>query len=282
MLDIESVRNDNCGSRKLDLSAYMNKWVKDLVAYLTSFKDENFLIQSTRSLETMYKIEAGNIVETDSKWDKLVIGSCSIVKRQGGLMFISVTAVHWALAVHSVTIDIEIIAHYLVRKGASVESPTNLGSNAAELAIELYRLGFTTIDDPVVQLVGELWTSNFCTYTSLISSATNIVDIIRKDIFSQIAADDKYDVVAIALYIAEKLCTKVVGKGSNSIAHGAVELAVELYKLGCKTKANSVVSIATEMYTGTSASLVVQNAIASNDDIYRVTRSSKIKETLGF
>lgn len=281
MLDIESVRNGNCDSEKLDLSAYMNKQIKDLVAYLASFKDGDFLIQSAGSFDTMYRIKAGNIVEADYEWDDYVIKDCDVFIRQGEPIRISVGATNWKLAVREAASSIEVIACYLAKKSASVESPLYLGSNAAELATELYKLGFTSVNDPVVQLVGELWASDFCMYTSLVYSATNILKIAQEEIAKQITADDRREIVTTALYIAGKLCAKETGKGSNSIAHGAVELALELYKCGYKNMKDPIVLIAAEMYTGTSASSTVQNAAIAQRDVHKAARCSKIQKILG-
>lgn len=282
MLDIESVRNGNCDSKKLDLSAYMNKQIKDLVTYLASFKNGDFLIQTASSRDTIYRIEAGNIVEADREWDDYVIKDCDMFIRQGEPVRISVGIVPWELAVREVASSVEVVACYLAKKGASVESPICLGSNAAELAAELYKLGFTSVNDRVVQLVGELWTSNFGTYTSLISSATNILKIAQEEISAQVLIDHQWTVVTIALYIAGKLCAKEANKGSNSIAHDAVKLAIELYGCGYKNMKDPIVSIAAEMYTGTSAELTVQNAISSYRDVCKATHCSKIQKILGF
>ncbi len=282
MLDIESVRNVNCDSKKLDLSAYMNKQLKDLVAYLTSFKDDDFLLQTPFSLEIMYRIEAGNIVEADHEWDEYVIKSCDMFIRQGEPVRISIGTTPWKVAVREMASAIEVLAYYLAKKGASVESSLYLGSNAAELATELYKLGYTSVNDRVVQLVGELWASNFGTYTSLIDSATNILKIAQEEISAQVLIDHRCTVVTVTLYIAGKLCAKETGKGSNSIAHDAIELAIELYKCGYKDVKDPVVLIAAEMYTGTSAELTVQNAISAYGDVHKATRSSKIGEALGF
>lgn len=282
MLDIESVRNGNCNSRKPDLSAYMNKQVKDLVAYLTSFKDGDFLIHSADSLDTVYRIKEGNIVEADHRTDDCVIKSCDMFIKQGEPVRISIGTTSWQVAVREMASAIEVLAYYLAKKGASVESPLYLGSNAAELAIELVRLGFTSIDDPVVQLVGELWAGDYCMYTSLVYSATNILRIAQTEIVTQITADDQREVVVIALYIAGKLGTKKVYVGSDSIGHDAVELAIELYKHGYKTIAEPIVSIAAEMYTGSSACLIVQNAANTLRDIHKSVYSDKTKVLLWF
>lgn len=282
MLDIESVRSGNCDSKKLDLSAYINKQLKDLVAYLTSFKDDDFLLQTPFSLDTMYRIEAGNIVEADHEWDEYVIKECDVFIKKGEPVRISVGATPWKVAAYEIASAIEALACYLAKKGASVESPLYLGSNSTELAAELYKLGFTSVDDRVVQLVGELWSSNFGTYTSLISSATNILKIAQEEISAQVWIDYRCKVVTTVLYIAGKLCAKEIGKGSNSIAHDAIELAIELYKYGYKDVKDPVVLIAAEMYTGTSAELTVQNAISAYGDVHKATRSSKMGEALGF
>lgn len=282
MLDIESVRNDNCGLRKLDLSAYMNKQIKDLVAYLTSFKDGDFLIQTPLSRDTMYRIEAGNIVEADHEWDDYVIKDCDVFIKKSEPVRISISTTYWKVAVREIASAVEVLAYYLAKKGASVESPLYLGSNAAELATELYKLGFTSVDDHVVQLVGELWASNFGTYTSLINNATNILKIAQEEISAQVSIDHQYTVVTATLYIAGKLCAKEIGKGSNSIAHDAIELAIELYKCGYEDVKDPIVLIAAEMYTGTLAELTVKNAISSYGDVRKAASFSKIKETLGF
>lgn len=282
MLDIESVRSGNCDSKKLDLSAYINKQLKDLVAYLTSFKDDDFLLQTPFSLDTMYRIEAGNIVEADHEWDEYVIKECDVFIKKGEPVRISVGATPWKVAVYEIASAIEALACYLAKKGASVESPLYLGSNSTELAAELYKLGFTSVDDRVVQLVGELWSSNFGTYASLIRNATNILKIAQEEISAQVLIDHRCTVVTATLYIAGKLCAKETGKGSNSIAHDAIELAIELYKYGYKDIKDPVVLIAAEMYTGTSAELTVQNAISAYGDLHKAANYSKIKEALGF
>ena len=230
----------------------------------------------------MYRIKEGNIVEADHRTDDCVIKSCDMFIKQGEPVRISIGTTPWQVAVREMASAIEVLAYYLAKKGASVESSLYLGSNAAELATELYRLGFTSVDDPVVQLVGELWLSDFCMYTSLMYNATNILRIAQEEIAKQITTDDQREVVAIALYIAGKLCTKEVNEGSNFIGHDAVELAIELYKHGYKTIAEPIVSIAAEMYTGSSACLIVQNAAIAHRDIYQAVYSSKTQQLLGF
>lgn len=282
MLDIESVRNGNCDPRKPDLSAYMNKQVKDLVAYLTSFKDGDFLIHSADSRDTVYRIKEGNIIEADHRGDDCVLKSCDMFIKQGEPVRISIGTTPWKVAVREMVSAIEVLADYLAKKGASVESPLYLGSNAVELATELYKLGFTSVNDRVVQLVGELWSSNFGTYASLISNATNILKIAQEEISAQVLIDHRCTVVTATLYIAGKLCAKETGKGSNSVAHDAIELAIELYKYGYKDIKDPVVLIAAEMYTGTLAELTVQNAISAYGDLHKAANYSKIKEALGF
>ena len=282
MLDIESVRTGNCDSRKPDLSAYINKQIKDLVAYLTSFKDGDFLIHSADSLDTVYRIKEGNIIEADHRGDDCVLRSCDMFIKQGEPVRISIGTTPWKVAVREIASEVEVLACYLAKKGASVESPLYLGSNAAELATELYKLGFTTVNDRVVQLVGELWASNFGTYTSLINSATNIFKIAQEEISAQVSIDYQCKVVTIAMHTAGKLCAKETGKGSNSIAHDAIELAIELYKRGYRNIKDPVVLIAAEMYTGTVAELIVKDAISSYEDVCKAVSFSKIKETLGF
>lgn len=279
MLDIESVRNGNCDLKKLELSSYVGRPVKDLLDYLATFEGSPIKISVNGGL---CKLANGGVAVNLGCESEIVESANVIGDGYTSPDLISIITTPFELPVHKAMGTIEAIAYYLAKKGASVESSIYLGSNASQIATELYRLGFTSVDDPVVQLVGELWLSDFCMYTSLMYNATNILRIAQEEIAKQITTDDQREVVAIALYIAGKLCTKEVNEGSNFIGHDAVELAIELYKHGYKTIAEPIVSIAAEMYTGSSACLIVQNAAIAHRDIYQAVYSSKTQQLLGF